>query len=117
MVLEEILIDDFLHETDNMKIVNSNIYYTDDKIVCCSDVARLYHILFYKIKMNNFIKKLVSEIENNNKKTQEKLLFLIDTVLLISIINDNLKHDDIFSLIINTSIIFGFSWFRISYFN
>jgi len=117
MTLEEILIDDFLHETDNMKIVNSNIYYTDDKIVCCSDVARLYHILFYKIKMNNFVKKLVSEIEKNNKKTQEKIINLIDTILLIVIIKDNLKNDDIFSLIINTSIVFGFTWFRISYFN
>ena len=40
-------IEEFLNETDNMKIEGNVIYHKDDTVVKCSDTARLYHIIHY----------------------------------------------------------------------
>lgn len=64
-------IEEFLNETDNMKIEGNVIYHKDDTVVKCSDIARLYHIIHYKIHANNYIKKLVNKINENEKKLKE----------------------------------------------
>jgi len=60
-------IEEFLNETDNMKIEGDNvIYHKDDTFNKCSDTARLYHIIHYN-NMNN-IKKMANKINDNEKK-------------------------------------------------
>jgi len=82
-------IESFLNETDNMKIEGNVIYYKDNSVVKCSDVARLYHIIHYKIQLNNYIKKMVEKINNNEKKLKNienycmtmGIIFIINEVL------------------------------------
>ena len=112
MSLQEILIDDLFEDTNDMKIVNSNIYYTNDTIVKCSDVARLYHIYYYKIKMNNFIKKMVNEIDKNNNKTKENIIEVFNYIIIIMLINENFKAINIYHIIINSIFIYGFCFFK-----
>jgi len=52
-------IEEFLNETDNMKIESNVIYHKDD-------TARLYQIIHYN-NMNN-IKKMANKINDNEKK-------------------------------------------------
>jgi hypothetical protein len=65
-------IEEFLNETDNMKIEGNVIYHKDDKVVKCSDTARLYH-------MNDYIKK----INENYKKLKEIKTFCKYTGLFL----------------------------------
>jgi hypothetical protein len=59
-------IEEFLNETDNMKIEDNVIYHKDDTAVKCSDTARLCYIIHYN-NMNN-IKKMANKINDNEKK-------------------------------------------------
>jgi len=52
-------IEEFLNETDNMKIESNVIYHKDD-------TTRLYQIIHYN-NMNN-IKKMANKINDNEKK-------------------------------------------------
>jgi hypothetical protein len=73
-------IESFLNETDNMKIEGNIIYYKDNS------VARLYDIIHYKIQLNNYIKKMVEKINNNEKKLKniEKYFMTLGIIFIIN---------------------------------
>ena len=76
-------IEEFLNETDNMKIKGNVIYHKDDTVVKCSDTARLYHIIHYKIHMNDYIKKMTNKINENDKKLKDIETFCKYTALFL----------------------------------
>jgi len=62
-------IEEFLNETDNMKIEGNVIYHKDEIVVKCSDTARLYY-------MNDYIKKMTNKINENDKKLKKMKHFV-----------------------------------------